>query len=1343
MSPPTPRTSSSCAAHQRVGSFFCPSLRSSRRLRRRRKATNTTSPDFCGGAAAPSSSSSNGLSKSVGVQRCRGVDCMDTDVGSHHHHHHHSRRRRKTVVAFSGSFSSKTPETHENDEDKNDDGGNVNAAAGKRFVEEDETRILRAKIGPLRDRVKALRRPTTNHHHRTTRTTTTEEEEEEEEETAPFSWEDIVRASVTTLEEVFSNEGDDDDDGREKEENEKKLTVGIVKGAETADADDERETRTTFRSNTSSDTSDAESESEKEKKSNDNDNDNRWEWQRQFDNPFQFMGHFKKAPAAEKGKEKNITTTAAESPPLSPIVKKTMKEEKDATSAGANWIPDARAFLMHLPLPPLVGNLFSGSSSTTTTTTTTTADLSTSDQDEELNVGDDKRIIDERLRDANVNAVAVAINSLQNLTAAIQEIDLQINRESPPRTPRSPSPPTTATTIPPTTLTAKEYGTFVTPENGKSEEDTFNDLKEALAEAIKNAEKAKAKLEDVKIAANDVLKVRERIENYSESATYKKNVSWTSSQNGKAALSETQPENIQALRQALEAAQVKLKEASISSRKQTIVVARQILVLRELFEPGAQKSATSSMTGADTNNQREQRQDQRLLQDHHQQQQQQQQQEELEEMKRIDEVLYGKINSARKIAEDAIVATNITETLAKLMWPGEKISQMVTRQLKEIASIDEDAENLIDASTTDETARSDNLDSILQPALRNMVSSSLYRVSEEDTKNARIACSLSSWIYNFPDQTTQDGLTRNGLTMLWNSHEHKEALSEDEINGNDNQQRQLVDLTTSDVGITNPDDDDADSSEKNNAILIQNLKKERHNREESIRLASAAADEAIKALASVKRMRELKPGDPNAAEAAKKATEIANLVSQELTRVSETQKTLRKERSALLRERENISKLQRAKLNASSEDGHQKKKKNGNNKDSGENTVMPVNYCVCEDKQNATLWIVIEGSTNWASWQTNLTWTPTAFEDKEINVHQGAYACAQRMYDRVEKLCKNHLKTFGSKKARIKLTGHSIGGSLAYVLGLMLILRNGVPRYALDDIWTFGSPYVFDRGAEDLMQRIGLQRDFIKGVIMGKDIVPRSFSCYYPPWTRSILSSAPAPFKCVNMPTLLNEEMMYAPLGDMYLLQAVHGSAHPLLPEGPGFYKLQGEEMYDIIAAKARESTSTMIPDGSFDEESHWLDVQKDEHKLDFYADEASALESDEDERGEAQSRGKATTTKKKEKTLSENLNKIACLTQADAALTASLIISQIDRELLTKTKESVGGLSVIMREQTRDAAQRVILNTPHPLTVLSDPGSYGSQGSISRHHNPYSYQKALSRAAKASQGNKEDSFFF
>ena len=103
-----------------------------------------------------------------------------------------------------------------------------------------------------------------------------------------------------------------------------------------------------------------------------------------------------------------------------------------------------------------------------------------------------------------------------------------------------------------------------------------------------------------------------------------------------------------------------------------------------------------------------------------------------------------------------------------------------------------------------------------------------------------------------------------------------------------------------------------------------------------------------------------------------------------------------------------------------------------------------------------------------------------------------------------------------------------------------------------------------------------------------------------------------------------------------------------------------------------------------------------------------------------------------KKKSLRENLNKIACLSQADAALTASLIISQIDREvILSKSNEGIEDLATILREKTRDAALRVILNTPHPLTVLSDPRSYGDRGSISRHHNPYSYQKALSRAMK------------
>jgi hypothetical protein len=41
-------------------------------------------------------------------------------------------------------------------------------------------------------------------------------------------------------------------------------------------------------------------------------------------------------------------------------------------------------------------------------------------------------------------------------------------------------------------------------------------------------------------------------------------------------------------------------------------------------------------------------------------------------------------------------------------------------------------------------------------------------------------------------------------------------------------------------------------------------------------------------------------------------------------------------------------------------------------------------------------------------------------------------------------------------------------------------------------------------------------------------------------------------------------------------------------------------------------------------------------------------------------------------------------------------------------------------------SAQRALLNTPHPLEILSDPGAYGNEGSISRDHDPRNYTKAL-----------------
>ena len=102
----------------------------------------------------------------------------------------------------------------------------------------------------------------------------------------------------------------------------------------------------------------------------------------------------------------------------------------------------------------------------------------------------------------------------------------------------------------------------------------------------------------------------------------------------------------------------------------------------------------------------------------------------------------------------------------------------------------------------------------------------------------------------------------------------------------------------------------------------------------------------------------------------------------------------------------------------------------------------------------------------------------------------------------------------------------------------------------------------------------------------------------------------------------------------------------------------------------------------------------------------------------------------------SRRLNRLACLTQSDAALTAGLILGSVDsRALLSENSDEIASL---LQERGRDAARRVVLNTPHPLTVLSDPRAYGNQGSISRHHNPFNYLRALGKTRRVWEGGSQ-----
>jgi hypothetical protein len=48
------------------------------------------------------------------------------------------------------------------------------------------------------------------------------------------------------------------------------------------------------------------------------------------------------------------------------------------------------------------------------------------------------------------------------------------------------------------------------------------------------------------------------------------------------------------------------------------------------------------------------------------------------------------------------------------------------------------------------------------------------------------------------------------------------------------------------------------------------------------------------------------------------------------------------------------------------------------------------------------------------------------------------------------------------------------------------------------------------------------------------------------------------------------------------------------------------------------------------------------------------------------------------------------------------------------------------------DEALWQLMNFPHPLDILADPGAYGDAGSISRYHNPDNYTKAIGGVLRA-----------
>ena len=635
------------------------------------------------------------------------------------------------------------------------------------------------------------------------------------------------------------------------------------------------------------------------------------------------------------------------------------------------------------------------------------------------------------------------------------------------------------------------------------------------------------------------------------------------------------------------------------------------------------------------------------------------------------------------------------------------------------------------------------LSDAVAPALARVVAQSLEPSSPADLRHARVACGLAAWIYYLP--TAHKSLAKFGLRMVVSSMgaEKQRAASRASSRGGgvhvaDDERDERVDRV----------DDDSDArgardsvSSAGDSIRRPRERPSRTTRADEMgRRAIRAADAAIEELARVAANPGTTPTD--SVDAAREAARLVETVSEHLDALREEadETSACETRSAESRSNARVAAADAAGRGGASSSASSTPVAFASNAVASPSAKrapkLPVAYAVAADDAKGTLWISIEGSTSLASWQTNLTFQPVPFEDPalDVRVHRGAYEAARVIYDAVEGCVREHVATHGSN-ARVHVTGHSIGGSLAMVLGLMLILRGAAEKKHVADVWTFGAPYVLC-GGDALLRRLGLPRSFIKSVAMGKDIVPRSFSCYYPEWARRALEMAPGALRVdvEAQKSFLEEEMFYSPVGDMFLLQAMHGSAHPLLPPGPGLYQLAGDGLFDDIAAKVVLSgNDASAVTREEDMEHHWLDRRVGAGWGEWFGDDR------EDAFGgvasAAAAAGSSRTRAKSPPARVSSLNRLACLTQHDAALTASLILGSVDTRDVEDGGAIYGGesgtLSALLQEKGRDAARRVVLNTPHPLTVLSDPKAYGNAGSISRHHNPFNYLRALGKTRR------------
>ncbi|KAJ8440830.1 hypothetical protein Cgig2_000718 [Carnegiea gigantea] len=206
----------------------------------------------------------------------------------------------------------------------------------------------------------------------------------------------------------------------------------------------------------------------------------------------------------------------------------------------------------------------------------------------------------------------------------------------------------------------------------------------------------------------------------------------------------------------------------------------------------------------------------------------------------------------------------------------------------------------------------------------------------------------------------------------------------------------------------------------------------------------------------------------------------------------------------------------------------------------------PCEWYICDDMKTATRFFIIQCNSSWLKLVSG--------QGLDVFVHRGIYEAAKGMYQQMLPEVHAHIKAHGSH-AKFRFTGHSLGGSLSLLVNLMLLMRGEVPCSSLLPIITFGSPCIMC-GGDDLLRKLGLPKSHVQAIVMHRDIVPRAFSCNYPRPAAELLKAVNGSFR--NHPCLNNQKLLYAPMGELLILQPdeKYSPRHDLLPSGSGLYLL-------------------------------------------------------------------------------------------------------------------------------------------------------------------------------------------